>query len=66
MEYHIDIFKGEKYLTGFCKEVPGAMTQGETVEEVKENMKDAILLLQKPVRLPEFSGQTPIQEIIAI
>ena len=28
-----------------CEQLPGAMTQGETIEEAKENLKDAIHLL---------------------
>ena len=28
-----------------CEQFPGAMTQGKTIEEAKENLKDAILLL---------------------
>jgi predicted RNase H-like HicB family nuclease len=45
MDYNIQIYRGEKYFIGICEEIPGAMTQGETVEEVKENMKDAIKLI---------------------
>ncbi|MBV6494017.1 MAG: hypothetical protein LDLANPLL_02043 [Turneriella sp.] len=47
MEYNLQIYRGEKYYVGFCEEIPGAMTQGETIEEVKENMKDAIQLMKK-------------------
>ena len=28
-----------------CEQLPAAMTQGKTIEEAKENLKDAILLL---------------------
>ena len=28
-----------------CEQVPGAMTQGRTLEEVRENIKEAILLV---------------------
>ena len=28
-----------------CEQMPAAMTQGKTIEEAKENLKDAILLL---------------------
>ena len=28
-----------------CEQMPGAMTQGKTIEEAKKNLKDAILLL---------------------
>ena len=66
MEYHLQIYKGEKYLIGICEEIPGAMTQGETVEEVRENMKDAIALMKRPVTLPEFAGQSPLRETVVV
>ncbi|MCL2131890.1 MAG: type II toxin-antitoxin system HicB family antitoxin [Lentimicrobiaceae bacterium] len=28
-----------------CEQVPGALTQGQTIEEVKENLKEAIALV---------------------
>jgi len=28
-----------------CEQIPGAMTQGETIEEATENLKDAIRLM---------------------
>ena len=30
---------------GYVAELPGANTQGETLEEVRENLKEAVLLL---------------------
>lgn len=30
---------------GYVAELPGANTQGETMEEVRENLKEAVLLL---------------------
>ena len=30
---------------GYVAELPGANTQGETIEETRENLKDAIALL---------------------
>jgi len=30
---------------GFVEEVPGANTQGETLEEVRENLKEAVQLI---------------------
>ena len=66
MEYHLEIYKGEKYYIGFCEEIPGAMTQGKTIKEVKENMKDAIQLMKKQISHSEFSGQTPVRESLVL
>jgi len=38
-------WKGKKYWLGKLLEHPEIMTQGETVEELEENMKDAYLLM---------------------
>ena len=36
---------------GFVKELPGANTQGETLEEVRENLKEAVSLTVEANRL---------------
>jgi len=33
-----------------CPEVPGAITQGETIEEARENLRDAIELMLEVMR----------------
>lgn len=38
-------WKGEKYWLGKLLEHPEIMTQGETLEELEENLKDAYLLM---------------------
>jgi predicted RNase H-like HicB family nuclease len=37
--------KGEKYYIGYCPEVPGANGQGETLEECRESLREAIKLI---------------------
>ena len=38
-------WKGEKYWLGKLLDHPEIMTQGETLEELEENIKDAYLLM---------------------
>ena len=38
-------WKGEKYWLGKILEHPEIMTQGETLEELEENVRDAYLLM---------------------
>ncbi|HDL18556.1 MAG TPA: type II toxin-antitoxin system HicB family antitoxin [Bacteroidetes bacterium] len=38
-------WKGEKFWLGKLLEYPEIMTQGETFEELEENIKDAYLLM---------------------
>ena len=43
--YTAIIVKSGKWYAGFVKEVPGAHSQGRTIEGVKENMKKAVILV---------------------
>jgi predicted RNase H-like HicB family nuclease len=47
MEYKFTaIFeRGEKYYIGYCVEIPEANGQGETLEECKKNLIEAIKLI---------------------
>jgi len=44
-QYNVIFEKGEKYYIGYCPEVPGANGQGETLEECRESVKEAIKLI---------------------
>jgi predicted RNase H-like HicB family nuclease len=44
-KFRIHVRKEEGGYSGQCIELPAAISQGETLEELKENMKDAILLV---------------------
>jgi predicted RNase H-like HicB family nuclease len=47
MEHHLKMvyWKGEKFWLGKLLEHPEIMTQGETVEQLEENIKDAYLAM---------------------
>ena len=47
MEYTVVIEKDPEsgWYIGQCAQVPGAVSQGETLDELMENMKDAIGLM---------------------
>ena len=44
MKLTIVISKGEEFFIGTIKEIPAVLTQGNTVEETKENVLDALQL----------------------
>ncbi len=44
MKLTIAISKGEGFFIGTIKEIPAVLTQGKTIEETKENVKDALEL----------------------
>ncbi|MBU1015039.1 type II toxin-antitoxin system HicB family antitoxin [Patescibacteria group bacterium] len=43
--------KSGKWYSGWVEEIPGVNTQGLTLQEVKENLKDALLLILETNRL---------------
>jgi predicted RNase H-like HicB family nuclease len=46
MEYTIIIEKNANgWYTGQCEQIPEAISQGETLDELKENMADAIKMV---------------------
>jgi predicted RNase H-like HicB family nuclease len=54
---------------GFVEELPGANTQGDTLEEVRENLKEAVqLILEANRQLAEedLAGRDVIREAFPI
>ncbi len=43
--------KRGKWYLGWVEEIPGVNTQGKTLKEVKENLKEALLLILETNRL---------------
>jgi predicted RNase H-like HicB family nuclease len=59
---------GEWYI-GYVEELPGANTQGRTLEEARENLREAVELILKSNRElaeKELSGKDVIREEIKI
>jgi len=54
---------------GFVEELPGANTQGETLEEVRANLEEAILLIFEANRAlaeERIQGQEVIREAVSL
>lgn len=65
-KYRATFLKREKWWVGWTDDVPGALTQGETLDEVRENLKDAISLMLEKVdteNLPESSVKVIHEEL---
>ncbi len=60
--------KSGKWYLGWIEEIPGVNTQGKTLKEAKENLKEALLLIIETNKLLTFSGETKniVREPIAI
>jgi len=54
---------------GFVEELPGANTQGETLEEVRANLEEAIVLVldaNRTLAEERIQGQEVIREAISL
>lgn len=59
---------GEWYI-GYVEELPGANTQGRTLDDARENLREAVELILKSNRElaeKEFSGKDVIREEIRV
>ena len=54
LEYWID----DDWYVGRLKEVPGIFSQGETLQELEENIKDAYRLMFEDEELPQVEVRT--------
>ena len=61
-EFTAIIEQGEEWLVAHCLEVPGALGQGKTREDVLENLAEAILLILE-VEREERLRETPIEAV---
>ena len=44
MKFTVLISQGDEFLIGRIKEIPSVMTQGDTIQDVMENINDALSL----------------------
>jgi predicted RNase H-like HicB family nuclease len=44
-DFTLVIVKEGEWYAGFIKEIPGANSQGKSIEEVKENIKEALEMI---------------------
>ena len=61
--------KSGKWYLGWVEEIPGVNTQGKTLKEAKENLKEALFLVlesNKLITQREFAGKNVIRQSISI
>lgn len=61
--------KSGKWYIGWVEEISGVNTQGKTLKECKENLKDALLLVTEVNRVlnkKDFGGQGTTREPLVI
>lgn len=66
MKLTIVISKGEEFFIGAIKEIPAVLTQGETVEETKQNVLDALELYLEDMQSEEDNSNKILEEDLII
>jgi len=59
LEYWLD----DSWYVGRLREVPGVFSQGETLEELEENIQDAYCWMEEEEDVPHVAGKTKEVEI---
>jgi predicted RNase H-like HicB family nuclease len=54
MKIRATFVKDGKWWMAWTEDVPGALTQGATLDEARENLIDAVHLMQEPVDLTQL------------
>ncbi|MBI4721982.1 MAG: type II toxin-antitoxin system HicB family antitoxin [Candidatus Stahlbacteria bacterium] len=65
--YTFVIVKSENWYAGFIKELPGAHSQGKTIEEVKKNLEEAIKMVVESNYRHSIKGyEKVVEEKVAV
>lgn len=54
MKIRASFVQDGKWWVGWTDDVPGALTQGATLDEVRENLIDAVRMMRQPVDLSKL------------
>ncbi len=57
MQATLVYWEDDGWLVGKIKEIPGVFSQGETLDELKENIRDAYLLMMEDEAVEERDDQ---------
>ncbi len=66
MKLTIVISKADDVFIGSIKEIPAVLTQGETIEETRENVMDALQLYLEDMQQETIPGNTVLEEDLII
>jgi len=62
----LEYWKDDNWYVGRLKDIPGVFSQGETLAELENNIKDAYLLMMEDEFEPDIEGRRTKQIEIAV
>ena len=66
MKIRASFVKDGKWWVAWTDDVPGALTQGETLEKARENLVDAVRMIQEPLDLSKLPRTKVVVEEIEV
>ena len=66
MKLTIVVLKGEEFFIGMIKEIPAVLSQGNTIEEAKENVLDALKLYLEDMQNEDDNFDKVLEEDLII
>ena len=66
MKIWANFVKHGKWWVAWTEDVPGALTQGTTLEETRKNLIDAVHMAQEPIDLSQLPGSKVVVEEIEV
>jgi predicted RNase H-like HicB family nuclease len=64
MKIQANFVKDGKWWVGWTNDVPGALTQGVTLKEARENLADAVRMIREPIDLSNLpKGKVVIEQL---
>ena len=66
MKIKATFIKDDGWWIAWTEDVPGALTQGETLEEARENLIDAIRMIQEPLDLSQLPRDKVLVEELEV
>jgi predicted RNase H-like HicB family nuclease len=61
--FTLEYWRDEGWLVGRLKEVPGVFSQGATIDDLEENIRDAYKMMKETETLPKLNTKSHIREL---
>jgi len=61
--FTLEYWKDDEWFVGRLREVPGVFSQGESLDELKENIADAYRMMIEADPVPEHTGVVETLEV---
>ena len=66
MKLTLSISKGEEFFVGTIKEIPGVISQGQSIEETRENVLDALEIYLEEMQKEKIFDNIVLEEDLKI